>query len=168
MDAFPENHDLGPEGSEDASKSNITTPEQDEKKAEKIQQLIDQIVTDKLKPIEGQLEQLPVLIHDTVVQVFNEVSASQPQQQGPQQPQQGPQQNNNMMQAIAALGPLLKSEQSAPVNDPMLDMIKGAFSKMIQAKVDETIMGTYGVRMQPPAGLIEPTKVKSQGSDLVE
>lgn len=170
---MPVNKDIGDgKNYSEAPKSSISSPDEDKSKEERIARIIDDIVTEKIKPINAQLEQMPQLIKDTVVMVFNEISASQQKPLDKAQPVQ-PQDAtaapnmNNLAALVGTLAPLIKGS-TEPAADPMLDMIKGAFSKMIQAKVDETIMGTYGVRMPPPPGLTQPVKTNKNSSDLVE
>ena len=141
----------------EASKSAITTPGEDKTREERARVLIEEIVEDKLKPLEVSILQIPSLIKQTIIDVFNQL-----QNQAAQAP--GTTQNpTEAKEKLAAYGELAKViapffGKAEPATDPLLEMIKGAFSKMIQAKVDETIMGTYGVRVAPPSGLIEPNK----------
>jgi len=139
-----------------AEKSAITTPEEDKTKEERARILIEEIVEDKLKPLEVSILQIPSLIKQTVIDVFNQL-----QSQAAAAPAT-PQNPTESKEKLAAYGELAKviapffGKGDVPPPDPLLEMIKGAFSKMIQAKVDETIMGTYGVKVAPPTGLVEP------------
>lgn len=140
-----------------ADKSAITTPGEDKTREERARILIEEIVGDKLKPLEASILQIPSLIKQTVIDVFNQL---QNQAATTQNTTQNP---VDAKEKLAAYGELAKViapffGKAEPATDPLLEMIKGAFSKMIQAKVDETIMGTYGVKVAPPSGLIEPTK----------
>ena len=141
-----------------ADKSAITTPEEDKTREERARVLIEEIVGDKLKPLEASILQIPSLIKQTVVDVFNQLQA-----QTVNETIATPQTPTDAKEKLAAYGELAKViapffGKAEPATDPLLEMIKGAFSKMIQAKVDETIMGTYGVKVAPPSGLIEPNK----------
>ena len=140
-----------------ADKSAITTPEEDKTREERARVLIEEIVGDKLKPLEASILQIPSLIKQTVVDVFEQFQNQQAQAST------APQNPIDPKEKLAAYGELAKViapffGKAEPATDPLLEMIKGAFSKMIQAKVDETIMGTYGVKVAPPSGLIEPNK----------
>ena len=141
----------------EADNSAITTPGEDKTREERARILIEEIVGDKLKPLEVSISQIPSLIKQTVIDVFNQLqnqaATTQNTTQNPVDPKE----------KLAAYGEIAKViapffGKAEPATDPLLEMIKGAFSKMIQAKVDETIMGTYGVKVAPPSGLIEPNK----------
>lgn len=147
---FPKNDSIG-DGKEhsEAFKSDITTPEQDLAKEQRAKQLIDDIIIERLKPLEAQINAIPNVVQQTVLHILDEIQRQQPQQQAP--PQQQQQSRGSQLGEVAQiLGPYLQQMRDTPKEDPLLEMIKGAFSKMIQAKVDETIMGTYGVRVPPP------------------
>ena len=142
-----------------AEESAITTPEQDKTKEERARILIEEIVEDKLKPLEVSILQIPSLIKQTVIDVFNQL-----QNQAAQTPTatQNPVESKEKLIAYGELAKVIApffGKEETPPPDPLLEMIKGAFSKMIQAKVDETIMGTYGVKVAPPTGLVEPNKL---------
>jgi len=151
------NDSTGNPNTSQADKSAITTPGEDKSREERARILIEEIVGDKLKPLEASILQIPSLIKQTVIDVFNQLQ---------NQAASTPTTSQNPVEAkekLAAYGELAKViapffGKSEPTPDPLLEMIKGAFSKMIQAKVDETIMGTYGVKVAPPTGLIEPNK----------
>lgn len=171
---FPENtegkpkEEYKPGDHSEADKSKITTPEQDAKKEQKAREIIDEIVSAKLKPIYGQLAEIPNVIHKTVIDVINQLQAQaehNAQQQnntiGPQQPV--PQQNNTAQvqkigELVTALAPLFGKGEAPSQNNELQNMIMQSFAKMIQAKVDETIMGTYGIRVPPPVDAVKPKR----------
>ncbi len=163
--ANKKNYELNNETSKNysqATKSNISTPEEDIKKEEKAKKIIDEIVTDKIKPLEDQLKLLPGIIKNTVVEVLTTMQNQQNQEAQPVQSPVTPATPaaNNNMEALGALAPLIAKfmggDNPAP-NNQMQDMIMNAFAKMIQAKVDETIMGTYNIQMRPPANVLDRT-----------
>ena len=147
---FPKNNDLG-DGKEhsEAFDSDITTPEQDQRKEEKAKVLIDSIVVERLRPIEAQLEALPNLIKNTVVDVITQLQQqAQPVQQITQQPNQI---DTDKLSAIAQLlGPIFGNKQESSQSNQLQEMIMNSFAKMIQAKVDETIMATYQTPVKAP------------------
>ena len=148
---FPRNDNLG-DGKEysEAFDSDITTPEQDMRKEERAKSLIDNIVSDRLRPIEAQLEALPGLIRNTVVDVITQLQQqAQPVQQSP--PLQQNSIDTEKLSAIAQLlGPIFGNKTEQTQNNQLQDMIMNSFAKMIQAKVDETIMTTYRTDVRPP------------------
>ena len=148
---FPKNNDIG-DGVEHslAFDSTINTVEQDQRKEERAKSLIDNIVSDRLRPIEAQLEALPGLIRNTVVDVITQLQQqAQPAQQPP--PLQQNSMDTDKLSAIAQLlGPIFGNKTEQTQNNQLQDMIMNSFAKMIQAKVDETIMATYRTDVRPP------------------
>ena len=148
-----------------ADKSAITTPGEDKSREERARVLIEEIVGDKLKPLEASILQIPSLIKQTVVDVFNQFQTQAAENPATPTVAETP---GAAKEKLAAYGELAKviapffGKGETPPPDPLLEMIKGAFSKMIQAKVDETIMGTYAVKVPPPPGMIEPTRPTSK------
>ena len=63
----------------EANLSAITTPGQDKSKEERARILIDEIVSEKLRPLEVSISQIPVLIKQTVIDVFNQLQTQETQ-----------------------------------------------------------------------------------------
>src|SRR3990167_1588007 len=148
---FPRNDNLG-DGKEysEAFVSDIQHQNKDMRKEERAKSLIDNIVSDRLRPIEAQLEALPGLIRNTVVDVITQLQQqAQPVQQSP--PLQQNSIDTEKLSAIAQLlGPIFGNKTEQTQNNQLQDMIMNSFAKMIQAKVDETIMATYRTDVRPP------------------
>lgn len=151
-----------------ADNSKILTNEEQSKKEEKAKLIIDEIVENKLKPIEAQLQQLPQLIHDIVIQVMNELSV---QQQAQPQPQAETPKPTLDINAISQLAPIIgqflgKGETAANPNTAILDMIVQSYMKRMQMDIDAQFMNTYQQQVNPPNWQRE--NIKTPGKNLVE
>jgi len=117
----------------EADKSAITTPEQDKSKEERARILIEEIVSDKIKPLESSISQIPGLIKQTISQVLGELQQAGEQAAPQQAPGQPTQIDNEKLAGIAkiaeAVAPFFGQKTAEP--DPLLNMIKDAFAKML-------------------------------------
>jgi len=142
--------------------SNLDThhkiPLTDEEKQEKAMKMIDEIVEEKLKPIEAQLKELPGLVHNTVMELLKNLN--QQVQQNTQQPQQQGGQPNNM-EAIAtlvqAVAPIFGKSEA---QNPLMDMIIQSYMKRMQMDIDSQFMSTYQTPVNPPTWQKQQIKSK--------
>lgn len=129
--------------------------ERQEKEA-KAKALVDSMQGELKQYIDTQMQAIPQLINQNIQAAFQQI-APQLQQQAPQGGEQ------DKIAAIAQLAPVLQGllgggQAAPPQSNIFQDMIMQSFVKMIQAKVDETVMGTYGVRVPPPQDVIQPAQ----------
>lgn len=138
--------------------------EQQAKEA-KAKALVDSMQGELKQYIDTQMQAIPQLINQNIQAAFQQIM---PQlQQQTQAPPQGEATQQDKIAAIAQLAPVVQNllgvgQPAAPQNNIFQDMIMQSFVKMIQAKVDETVMGTYGVRVPPPQSVIQPTQPQPQ------
>lgn len=140
--------------------------ERQEKEA-KAKALVDSMQGELKGYIDSQLSQIPNIINQNIQAAFQQIA---PQLQGQSQ---APIQDNSQdkIAAIAQLAPVLQGllgqgQAAPPQNNIFQDMIMQSFVKMIQAKVDETVMGTYGVRVPPPQDIIRPAQPQQARVDI--
>jgi hypothetical protein len=151
----------------------LTNQEESKEKLEKenkAKELIDNMQGDLKQYIDNQMAAIPNLINTSINDSLQQII---PQLQQNQQaaPAAAPDSAADKMAMIGQLAPILGQvfgggQQAAPQSNIFQDMIMQSFVKMIQAKVDETVMGTYGVRVPPPANVIEPQQQAPQNNGL--
>lgn len=163
---FPINNDLNPDGP--------PAPDPEKIKADKARMLIDEIVDEKLKPINTQLAEMPNLIKNTIYSVFNEMqnqamqqqAAQQPQQQA--QPQQGTGINAESLKAIAELaGPLLGKGQSSGDSLDFKSMMAEWGMRMFNYHLDNMAQSVYQIKLPPPADVNQRMAVQKPKPNLV-
>jgi len=124
-------------------------PLTDDEKQAKAMMLIDEIVTEKLKPIEAQLKELPGLIQNTVKDILVQLSNQQVQPDAQPISQAGQADN---MQAIAtllqAVAPIFGKGETQ--QNPLMDMIVQSYMKRMQMDIDAQFMNTYQTPVNPP------------------
>lgn len=141
--------------------SHITTHEQDEKlkqeKEDKAKLLIDSMQGDLKSYIDSQMSAIPTLVNNSINEAMQQIIPQIQQAQNPTTTDNGADKIAALSQLAPVIGQLLgRGEAAAPQSNIFQDMIMQSFVKMIQAKVDETVMGTYGVRVPPPSNVVTP------------
>lgn len=139
-----------------AKNSSISTEEETKKKEEKARALIESVIIERLKPIEAQIEQLPQVIHQIVVDVISQIQTQQAPapQQAPAELQQKPQINipPGLFESLAPLIQKFLGSDPAPTsgNQAIMDMIVDSYMKKMKMDIDSQFMATYNQPVTPP------------------
>jgi len=144
-------------------------PESEDEKTDRAIRLIDEIVSEKLKPIEAQLKELPGLIKNTVLEVLQYVAKQQPGTTDPQL--QSPNTlDNTKLESLAtllqAVAPIFSKGESGSANESITNMIIDSYMKRMKMDIDAQFMATYNKQVIPPTWKDED--IPRPKKDLVE
>jgi len=173
IEDFKQNKELSEQNSRNfsqASTSKITTPEEDEKKLEKLRLLIQQEVDANMKVL---MQQIPSIVNQTIQQL-----AAQQQQSAPQPQEQLTQAGNEQQMppgaALAALDPNIltgiaqliqawKGGNTQQAPDQFGEMFKQLGINIMQAGVDGIYKNVYdGYQPQPRNTQLQAGNIQSQ------
>jgi hypothetical protein len=157
--------EINKEFQEHQEKGNSTGIDPNYEKERRAMIMIEEVVTEKLKPLQAQIDQLPKLVQDTVINVIQQLQQQQ-QQTTPQTQQQGPPppqdiQSVEKIQTLASLAPVLEkifggnSQQQANPSNVIMDMIVQSYMKRMQMDIDAQFMNTYQTPVNPPTWIRE-------------